>query len=208
MSCVVRLIPSDDAVGKSCVMLSYKTDALPGEYTPTLSDSYNATAMVDGQPINLGLYDTAGQEDYDQVRPLSYPQTDVFLVCFSVVRYGVTRNGMCFFCSAVLSCGLCRCFVSCASFENVTSKWVPEIRQHGPGVPFILVGTKSDLRYDEETLSELRERGLAPISHMQVRLSAYHATVRADCESEVVLLNRVKVSSPSWARTHTSSARL
>uniref|UniRef100_M4BQL1 Uncharacterized protein n=1 Tax=Hyaloperonospora arabidopsidis (strain Emoy2) TaxID=559515 RepID=M4BQL1_HYAAE len=102
---------------------------------------YNATAMVDGQPINLGLYDTAGQEDYDQVRPLSYPQTDVFLVCFSVV--------------------------SCASFENVTSKWVPEIRQHGPGVPFILVGTKSDLRYDEETLSELRERGLAPISHMQ-----------------------------------------
>lgn len=41
--------------------------------------------MVDGKPISLGLWDTAGQEDYDRLRPLSYPQTDVFLICFSVV---------------------------------------------------------------------------------------------------------------------------
>jgi small GTP-binding protein len=41
--------------------------------------------MVDGKTISLGLWDTAGQEDYDRLRPLSYPQTDVFLICFSVV---------------------------------------------------------------------------------------------------------------------------
>jgi small GTP-binding protein len=48
-------------------------------------DNYTASVMVDGRPISLGLWDTAGQEDYDRLRPLSYPQTDVFLICFSIV---------------------------------------------------------------------------------------------------------------------------
>lgn len=48
-------------------------------------DNYTASVMVDGKPISLGLWDTAGQEDYERLRPLSYPQTDVFLICFSVV---------------------------------------------------------------------------------------------------------------------------
>lgn len=71
--------------------------------------------VVDGIPVSLGLWDTAGQEDYDRLRPLSYPQTDVFLICFSVT--------------------------SPSSFENVTSKWYPEIKHHCPDAPMILVGT-------------------------------------------------------------------
>lgn len=55
------------------------------------------------EPYTLGLFDTAGQEDYDRLRPLSYPQTDVFLICFS----------------------LC----SPPSFENVREKWFPEVCQ-------------------------------------------------------------------------------
>lgn len=47
-------------------------------------DNYAVTVMIGGEPYTLGLFDTAGQEDYDRLRPLSYPQTDVFLVCFSV----------------------------------------------------------------------------------------------------------------------------
>lgn len=48
--------------------------------------------MVAGEPYTLGLFDTAGQEDYDRLRPLSYPQTDVFLVCFSVVNPSSYEN--------------------------------------------------------------------------------------------------------------------
>ena len=48
--------------------------------------------MIGGEPYTLGLFDTAGQEDYDRLRPLSYPQTDVFLVCFSVVSPSSLEN--------------------------------------------------------------------------------------------------------------------
>lgn len=86
--------------------------------------------------MNLGLWDTAGQEDYDRLRPLSYPGTDCFLVCFSVINP--------------------------TSFDNVQLKWQPEIRQHAPDVPFLLVGTKADLRGDEDTCARLRAEGKAP----------------------------------------------
>lgn len=92
---------------------------------------------IGDEPYTLGLFDTAGQEDYDRLRPLSYPQTDVFLVCFSVT--------------------------SPASFENVREKWFPEVHHHCPGVPCLIVGTQTDLRDDSGVREKLARQKMQPI---------------------------------------------
>jgi Ras-related C3 botulinum toxin substrate 1 len=71
-------------------------------------------ARVRKRQCSLGLWNTAGQEDYDRLRPLSYPQTDVFLV---FARVGDK-----------------------STYESVEQKWIPEIKYHCPDTPFIIVG--------------------------------------------------------------------
>ena len=101
-------------------------------------DNYSANLLHEGRLVNLLLWDTAGQEDYDRIRALSYPGTHSFLVAFSVM--------------------------SRASFNNVKHKWLPELRYHCPNAPILLVGTKSDMRVDASALHQLQQRGESPVS--------------------------------------------
>ncbi|KAE8185533.1 hypothetical protein CF336_g7366 [Tilletia laevis] len=135
------VVVGDGAVGKTCLLISYTTNKFPSEYVPTVFDNYAVTVMIGEDPYTLGLFDTAGQEDYDRLRPLSYPQTDVFLVCFSVT--------------------------SPASFENVKEKWFPEVHHHCPGVPCLIVGTQVDLRDDPATVDKLARSKQRPVSFDQ-----------------------------------------
>ena len=104
-------------------------------------NNYTITTFVDSEEVTLSLWDTPGQEDYDRLRPLSYPDTDVFLVCFSVV--------------------------SQTSFKYGAAKLVPEIEHYCPDVPKILVGTQLDLLDDEATVKRLKSKNHAPITPQQ-----------------------------------------
>lgn len=88
--------------------------------------------------IRLALWDTAGQEDFDRLRHISYPNTDVILMCFSVE--------------------------SRVSFENVLSKWTPEVKRFCSKVPIILVGNKKDIRDDLGTLKEIKGNIKEPVN--------------------------------------------
>eukprot|EP00727_Mastigamoeba_balamuthi_P004243 m51a1_g13816 putative ras-related c3 botulinum toxin substrate 1 (488) ;mRNA; r:417087-419081 len=113
-----------------------------GEYIPTVFDNYSKTVTYNGRQFELGLWSTSGQEDYQRLRPLNYPYTDIFLVCFSV---GSRR-----------------------SFENVSAIWVPETRHNCPKATcWLLVGTKTDLRDDPNTLARLAQSNTTPVSRQE-----------------------------------------
>jgi len=135
------VVVGDGAVGKTCMLVSYSTNAFPADYIPTVFDNYGVNVMQDGVIYNLGLWDTAGQEDYDALRPLSYPQTDVFLLCFSAI--------------------------SPPSFENVKSKWIPEVKHFAPNTPIVLVCAKVDLRGSKSIEQELCKRSMTFVTTEQ-----------------------------------------
>ncbi|EAZ63348.2 GTP-binding protein (RHO4) [Scheffersomyces stipitis CBS 6054] len=118
---VKLVVVGDGGCGKTCLLVSYAQNRFPEIYVPTVFENYVTNVMApNNKLIELALWDTAGQEEYDRLRPLSYPDVDVLLICFALD--------------------------SLVSLQNVKDTWFPEVSHFCPGIPIILVGTKSDLQ--------------------------------------------------------------
>eukprot|EP00484_Ammonia_sp_Unknown_P026816 CAMPEP_0197040072 /NCGR_PEP_ID=MMETSP1384-20130603/16821_1 /TAXON_ID=29189 /ORGANISM="Ammonia sp." /LENGTH=189 /DNA_ID=CAMNT_0042470759 /DNA_START=31 /DNA_END=600 /DNA_ORIENTATION=- len=134
------VVVGDGAIGKTCLLTVYTNGTFPEEYIPTVFDNYSELKEIafdhpkpHKKTIRLDLWDTAGQEEFDRIRPLSYRDANYFLICFAVN--------------------------SELSFDHIREKWVPEIKHHAPNKGFVLVGLKSDLEcvVPKEQIDKLRK---------------------------------------------------
>ena len=107
--------------GKTCMLITHVKKKFPEYYIPTVYENH---IDVLGEGLQLAYWDTGGGEDYERLRPLAYPGTDVFILCFDVSRKD--------------------------QFAELESYWYSELRHYCPGVPIILTSTKIDLRETEE----------------------------------------------------------
>jgi len=155
------MVVGDSGVGKTCLLISYTTNSFPGDYVPTVFDNYNTNVVIDDTTIALGLWDTAGSDEYDSLRPLSYPGTDIFLVCFSLVDP--------------------------ETLEHVKSKWIVEINKHMEGAKpaILLLGTKLDQRNNPSVVEGMRKAGLKPVTKAEgeAARAAIHADHYFECSA-------------------------
>ncbi|KAK4574576.1 RHO4 protein [Recurvomyces mirabilis] len=137
------VVVGDGGCGKTCLLISYSQGYFPEKYVPTVFENYitQVEHKPSGKGVELALWDTAGQEEYDRLRPLSYPETDLLFVCFAI---------------------------DCPnSLENVLDKWYPEVLHFCPTTPIILCGLKSDLRHKRQCIELLKTQGLTPVTQAQ-----------------------------------------
>ncbi|KEF52871.1 GTP-binding protein RHO3 [Exophiala aquamarina CBS 119918] len=114
----------DGACGKTSLLNVFTRGFFPTVYEPTVFENYVHDIFVDNIHMELSLWDTAGQEEFDRLRSLSYDDTQAIMLCFSVDNRG--------------------------SLENVGTKWIQEINEHCPGVKIVLCALKCDLREEQE----------------------------------------------------------
>ncbi|KAI1815184.1 GTP-binding protein rho2 [Poronia punctata] len=153
------VIIGDGACGKTSLLSVFTLGYFPTHYIPTVFENYVTDCRVDGKNVQLALWDTAGQEDYERLRPLAYAKAHVLLIGFSVD--------------------------SPDSLDNVKNKWITEATERCPGVPVILVGLKKDLRDDPVAIEEMRKKSLRFVTERQGETTAQEIGARKylECSS-------------------------
>jgi len=184
------VIEGDGGVGKTSLAVVFSTDIFPEEYVPTIFDNYTKTVCFKGKSIQLMLWDIVmrSEEADRRLRPLSYPQTDVFLLCFSIDKL--------------------------TSYESIKTKWFPLVSHHCPHAAIILCGMKLDLREDQDTINKLQEKGLDIISFEQgtALASEIGAASYVECSArqrkyEHVFTESVRVVSSSVRTTNNNGQK-
>ncbi|XP_078534436.1 rho-related GTP-binding protein RhoH [Lissotriton helveticus] len=120
MDSIKCVLVGDSAVGKTALLVRFTSETFPDAYRPTVYENTGVDVFMDGIQISLGLWDTSGNEAFKGIRPISYQQADVVLMCFSVANHN--------------------------SFLSLRHKWIAEVRSNLPKTPVIVVATQTDQR--------------------------------------------------------------
>ncbi|KAJ6571493.1 P-loop containing nucleoside triphosphate hydrolase protein [Mycena capillaripes] len=161
MNTIKLVMVGDVNVGKTSLCISYDTKEFSDEYVPIIFWAHAESISVGTEIWTFSIWDTAGQAEHDRLRPLSYPQTDVFVACFSV---GLPT-----------------------SLESIKGKWFPEVRHYCPGVPCLLVATQIDLRSDQKVVEKMARLGQLPLSlHEGLKMAReVGATQYLECSAKI-----------------------
>ncbi|KAK6464727.1 Rho2 protein [Scheffersomyces coipomensis] len=114
------IIVGDGAIGKTSLLYVFTLGEFPTEYHPTVFENYVTDCRIDSKMVQVALWDTAGQEEYERLRPLSYRNSHVVLIGFALDTPD--------------------------SLETARTKWIEEVKKYCPNTPYILIGLKKDLR--------------------------------------------------------------
>ncbi|CAD7670002.1 unnamed protein product [Nyctereutes procyonoides] len=173
------VLVGDGGCGKTSLLMVFAQGAFPESYTPTVFERLTVNLQMKGKPLNLQIWDTAGQVDYDRLRPLFYPDASVLLLCFDVT--------------------------SPPSFDNIFNRWYPEVNHFCKEVPIIVVGCKTDLRKDKSLLKKLRKNRLEPVTYHRGQEMARSVGAVAYLECSALLQENVHAVFQEAAKVALSS---
>ncbi|XP_037373382.1 rho-related GTP-binding protein RhoD [Talpa occidentalis] len=173
------VLVGDGGCGKTSLLMVFAQGAFPESYTPTVFERLSVNLQMKGKPVHLQIWDTAGQVDYDRLRPLFYPDASVLLLCFDVT--------------------------SPYSFDNIPNRWYPEVSHFCKEVPIILVGCKTDLRKDKVLVKKLRKNRLEPVTYHRGQEMARSVGAVAYLECSALLQENVQAVFQEAAKVALSS---
>ncbi|XP_015681507.1 rho-related GTP-binding protein RhoD [Protobothrops mucrosquamatus] len=135
------VVIGDGGCGKTSMLMVFVKREFPKACVPTVFEKYSAAFHINDKQVHISLWDTAGQEDYDRLRPLSYNGAHAVIICYDVTNP--------------------------ISFNNILTKWYPEANHFCKGIPILLVGCKTDLRNDKVLVRKLHQNQLEPITYQK-----------------------------------------